>query len=171
MAIRIISIDLGNKVSGVVVADSYKEEDIFVVLHLDVVNGQRDILDVIKHEIVPEYVQGQRNCLLVLENIFMYRNFALHAKHKKVKEVFVDQHKCKYKCLLPSQKSYGDGKCLKVKKGESRKQRSCEGACKLLKDVLGDMKHYNKFLGFNNRHHDLADALLSAYYVHVKSLQ
>jgi hypothetical protein len=168
MTVRIISIDLGNKVSGVVVADSYTEEDIFVVLHLDVVKGDRNILDVVENDIIPEYVKGQHNCLLVLENIFMYRNFGLHAIHKKVKKLFTAL-KCKVKCLLPSQKSCGNGGCLKVKKGENRKEVAYKGACGLLKEVLGDMKHYELFMGFKPRRHDLADALLAAYYIHEHS--
>ena len=166
MATRIISIDIGNKVSGIVVVDSYDEEDLFVILHMDVING--DIMETIEKDIIDEYVKGTENtCILVLENIFMYRNFVLHAKHKKVKKLFQD-HKCKYKCLLPSQKSLGNGKCLKVSKGRSRKALAFEGACDLLKDILNDKKHLEKLNGFKPRAHDVADALLSAYYLHEK---
>lgn len=156
---RIISIDLGNKVTGITVADSY--DDVFVVLHVDVIDTTDIMIQTSK--IIKEF--GYGDCLLVLENIFMYRNFALHKIHKNVRDVFKAKG-IKYRCLMPSQKSYDKGKRLKVSRSKERKNLAIAGAVHLLDEVLNDTENLAKFHAFQPRNHDLADALMMAFYVH-----
>lgn len=160
---RIIALDLGLQVNGVVVADSYK--DAFVILHMDVIDTH-DLYTTLTTSIIPEYTCA--NTTILLENIFMYRNFALHRIHKRIKETFLTtcKPKPKVKCLLPSQKSWDVGKRLASSKGRDRKTKAQQSAIHLLSNVLHDETHLTRFNSFQARNHDLADALMMAFYMH-----
>jgi hypothetical protein len=155
---RIIAIDLGLQVNGIAIADS---DEFFRIRYMNVIDT-KDLYDALENHIIPHYIT--ENTIVLLENIFMYRNFALYKIHKRVKGLF--KNLAKVKCLLPSQKSWDMGKRLKSGKGAARKKNAQSSAIYLLSNVLHDDANLTKFNSFQPRNHDLADALMMAFYIH-----
>lgn len=168
--VRIISIDVGNHYTGLVVADT--NDDTFTVHYMDVIKDEskaKDHLHNVLQDVIIPYIQDPKNTILVMENVFMYPNYALQAVHRKVKKwITTATPGILYRCLLPSQKSSAGlqaNRNLSSGSDKQRKKYAMEAATHLLTTVLQDGTHASKLQELS-RAHDAADALLAAYYLH-----
>lgn len=147
---RIISIDAGNKISGIVVADV--SVDTLDIILLNVVND--NIIEYLKNTVLPQ-IKDTDNPMLIYENAIFYRNWDLIRINKRLRKV------CETHCknfsviaLLPSQK-------VGLKTG-NRKEASIESAIRFISEHQSS--YLEQFKSFE-RKHDVADALAMLRYV------
>lgn len=163
--VRLISIDIGNHYTGMVVADSDPTQDdctAFTIQYINVVfddTKSKEVLQQVVQDALIPLIDDPKQTVLVMENVFMYRNYALHAVHHKLKKWFMTAApEIGFRCLLPSQKSSGTSGT-----DRHRKKNAMEAAKHLLTTTAPDFT--SKFDAFE-RAHDVADALLAAHYLH-----
>jgi hypothetical protein len=170
--VRLISIDIGNQYTGMVVVDSdpTHDHDDFTVQYINVVfddTKSKEVLhQVVQDDLIP-LIEDPKQTVLVMENVFMYRNYALHAVHRKLKKWFMTAAPgIGFRCLLPSQKSSGGLTTSNLSSGtdRQRKKNAIEAAKHLLTITAPD---FTARIDAFERAHDVADALLAAHYLHL----
>ena len=154
---RIVSCDVGHHYTGVVVVD-VRPGRTFEIVHLEAcvdTSVDKEGLMAYLEKYIDPFVIEQKT-IVVLENVYMYRNWTVQRINKKIRAHFQDMG-VEYKYLLPSQKSYGTNI-------SSGKKNSVAAATRLLTDI-GVTHLVEKFESIE-RNHDIADALLMARYMY-----
>jgi hypothetical protein len=147
---RIVSIDLGNKISGYVIADVFSSND-YEIVHFGLIEDTN--MCKINSSIAPFVQHIPHKSLILLEKVNYYRNWDLMRLNKAVRLYFTKELGILCKSLSPRQKTGVPNKSHK-----ERKQAAIKVARELLPDVLKE-----RFESLQ-RQHDVADAFLSIHY-------
>jgi hypothetical protein len=165
---RVVSFDCGNHYTGVVVAD-VRPGDFFEIVHMklivDTSKNKEELFAGIEAEIDPFVKYIQNKSLVILEQC-LFPNWTLQRVQDKIKDHYTALG-VRCKTMMPTQKSSGGlpgQKNISSGDDKTRKQAGIQGAKRLL-DKLGVIQHIDYFGGLP-RQHDVADALLAAYYLY-----
>lgn len=153
---RVIAFDLGNKVSGCVVADIIFG-GCFHVVHMEAFEN-KSVSEMTAA--VADYLENKENIVILYENTFMFKNWTLMRMQKALRAYYKSINPpITIKALLPSQK-------YKVAFGvnKKRKQSSVATASGLIATMTNEI--IAQFQGLGRRKHDVADALLMIKYVY-----
>jgi hypothetical protein len=156
MSHRIVAFDLGNHVSGCAIADVVFGGS-FDVVHMEAFENKS--VDEITRSIAHYIDDCKHKVVILYENTYMFRNWALMRMQKTLKSIYSGKGVI-LKALLPSQK-YDITSGINKK----RKKSAVIAATGLLASMSDEI--ITKFRNLD-RKHDVADALLMIKYVHEK---
>ena len=156
MSHRIVAFDLGNQVSGCVIADVVFGGS-FHVVHMEAFENKS--VDEITSSVASYIDDCKHKVIILYENTYMFKNWALMRMQKALK-AFYSRENVTLKALLPSQK-YDITSGINKK----RKRSAIITATGILASMSNDL--IAKFRNLD-RKHDVADALLMIKYVHEK---
>ena len=155
---RIVTLDLGNKHSGIVVAD--KENDEYTISHIQYVENfdvNLFISTFLKKDDIEQHYKSSDVCIFFEVAPSFYKNYSLTRLNIKTKKTLQDNGFV-VKGLSPSQK-------FKIT-GKNRKLASTQYVEKYVLTMIS-IHLQNTYWSFK-RKHDVADALLMLMYVKTK---